>query len=110
MSDHEDNFDYRFNKFLEKVQEKVKTRDTEYSRHSVDFTIGKRYIRVIDVTNSKVSHLKRESVFCFVDVTNGNVLKANSWKAPETKNPRSNIGDEDFGESGISDYGAVYLR
>ena len=108
MSDHEENFDYRLNKFLEKVQEKIKTRDTEYSRHSVDFTIGKRYIRVIDVTNS--DSIKRESVFCFVDVTNGNVLKANSWKAPETKNPRSNINNEDFGESGISDYGAVYLR
>jgi hypothetical protein len=106
-----DNFDYRFNKFLEKVEEKIKTKDTEYTKHSVDFTLGKRYIKVISLTSSScTSALRRESVFCFIDTTNGNVLKASSWKAPETKNPRSNIGDEDFGESGIDYYGAIYLR
>ena len=31
------------------------------------------------------------SAFCFVDLSNGNILKAAGWKAPEKKNPRGNI-------------------
>lgn len=50
------------------------------------------------------------SVFCFIDLANGDVLKAASWAQPEKKNPRSNVWSDDFGVTGVNEYGAVYLR
>lgn len=61
---------------------------------------GTRYVRIF----------KGGSVYCFVDTTNGNVLKTSSYKAPETKNPRSNIFADDFGVSGVTEHGAKYIR
>jgi hypothetical protein len=47
-------------------------------------------------------------VHSFVDKSNGDVLKAASWKAP-AKHARGNIYAADFGKSAISAYGANYL-
>lgn len=49
-------------------------------------------------------------VYVFINRETGDVLKAKSWSAPVTNNPRSNINDEDFGASGVNWHGAVYLR
>jgi hypothetical protein len=49
------------------------------------------------------------SVYCFVDNSNGDVLKAASWKKP-APHARSNIFAPDFGLSGVNEYGANYLR
>ena len=46
------------------------------------------------------------SVFCFVDLANGNILKAASWKVP-AKGARGNIAN---GASQVGFYGAAYLR
>lgn len=48
-------------------------------------------------------------VYCFVDLTNGDVLKAESYKKP-AMHARSNIFAEDFGLSGVNEYGANYLK
>lgn len=63
---------------------------------------GDKYIRI------SVTIYGQESSFCWIDKTNGNVLKG-SWKAPEVKNPRSNIFDKDHGLSGIGPYGVKYM-
>lgn len=53
----------------------------------------------------------RQSIYVFIDRTNGNILKAASWKSPVKTNPRGNIlTDADFGLHGVTHHGAVYLR
>jgi len=65
---------------------------------------GKRYIRI--VSNRQPSGGR--SVYCFVDRTNGDVLKAASWKAP-AKHARGNIYASDP-VAGCTEYGGAYLR
>ena len=59
---------------------------------------GRRYIKVV----------RGSSVHCFVDTTNGDVLKAASWKAP-AKHARGNIWNDDNGLGAVGVYGAHYL-
>lgn len=67
--------------------------------------IGKRYAKII---RTHVANNGR-SVHCFVDITNGDVLKAASWKAP-AKHARGNIFDEHDGLKNMNEYGPAYLR
>ena len=62
------------------------------------FTKGRRYMKVI----------RGGSVHCFVDRTNGDVLKAASWSAP-AKYARGNIINDDNGLNCMGEYGASYL-
>lgn len=61
---------------------------------------GRKYAKVHD----------GRSVHTFIDLTTGDVLKAASWAQPEKRNPRANVFAHDFGVSGVTEYGAVYLR
>ena len=63
------------------------------------FTQGRRYIKVI----------RGGSVHCFVDRTNGDVLKAASWKAP-AKHSRGNVFDGNIGLGSMNEFGPAYLR
>ena len=63
------------------------------------FSQGRRYIKVI----------RGGSVHCFVDRTNGDVLKAASWKAP-AKHARGNLFDKDNGLGSMGEFGPAYLR
>jgi hypothetical protein len=65
------------------------------------FQRGPKYARIVCVEDGKPS-----SVFCFVDLANGNILKAASWKTP-AKHPRGNIAN---GSADVTPYGAQYLR
>lgn len=49
------------------------------------------------------------SVHCFVDRTNGDVLKAASWKAP-AKHARGNIFDKNTGLGSMGEFGPAYLK
>ena len=51
----------------------------------------------------------QRSVFCFVNIATGDVLKAAGWKAP-AKHARGNIYDADNGVGRIGPYGPAYLR
>ena len=66
----------------------------------VEFEVGRRYIRMV-----RVQFQNQRAVHCFIDLNNGNVLKANGWKVHPT--PRSNIFDMDVGMSGVTVYGCV---
>ena len=72
-------------------------------QNPLQVTEGPRYLRVVREESSS------RSVYCFIDKTNGDVLKAAGWKAP-AKGARSNINDADFGLSGVTQYGGRYLR
>lgn len=67
----------------------------------VDLTykIASKYIKVI----------REGSVYCFINTSNGDVLKAASWAAP-AKGARGNIYNADYGVSACTAYGAEYLR
>jgi hypothetical protein len=67
---------------------------------------GERWIKLVKQGNAPDTS---SSVYVFIDRTTGFVHKARTWKAPEPKNPRSSIFDDDFGASGVTHHGAVYL-
>ncbi len=62
---------------------------------------GKRYARIV-LSNG---HTDRKSVHSFVDLTNGNILKAASWKMP-AKGIRGNVADltKGFNANGAQSY------
>lgn len=99
-------FDEALANFLEVAQGKVNERFKGYFTQSgtISTEEGQKYIRVV------ISSGPSRSVFCFVNKATGDVLKAAGWATPEKKNVRSNIFDEDCGGSGITGYGAVYIR
>ena len=72
---------------------------------------GNRYARLsrYEVNADGTRWGSSESVHCFVDRTNGNILKPAGWKSPVTKNPRGNIRDENP-LAGVTQYGVKYLR
>jgi len=49
------------------------------------------------------------SVFCFIDLSNGDILKAASLYRP-AKHARGNVFANDLGCSAVTEYGAVSLR
>jgi hypothetical protein len=70
---------------------------------------GGRYARITvdDVRDGKPAG--QRSCFCFVDSTNGDVLKAAGWKAP-AKGARGNIYTYTNVNECITSYGAHYAR
>ena len=67
-------------------------------------SIGRRYAKIIKEEGSHNC-----SVHTFVDMTNGNILKAGSWKAPAPNGVRGNIFSDDLGRSVINEHGANYI-
>lgn len=90
-------------KFADLVQGVI---DENWSSHGYTFSgapevsvnYGRRYAKLVT----------DQGVFCFVDLTNGDVLKAASFRAP-AKHARGNIFDADGGRSAVNAYGANYL-
>ena len=66
---------------------------------------GKRYVRIVTTTDGGQG---QRSAYCFVDITNGNILKSATWKAP-AKHARGSIFAVDNGRSAIGPHGANYL-
>ena len=67
----------------------------------VSYEIGRKYARIV-----LADHGSR-SVHSFVDMTNGNLLKSESWAKPH-RTPRGNISDP--ARTGVGPYGMAYLR
>lgn len=63
------------------------------------FQVNKKYIRIVS----------DGSVHCFIDRTNGDVLKAAGWKAP-AKHARGNIFDDKNGLGSMGPFGTAYLK
>lgn len=107
-TDYELKFDKAFDKFMGHVNSVFDKYWNDmgftHSKSSFEVVEGKRYVKVVR------NDVSQKSVHLFVDKTNGNVLKAKSWKGPETKNPRGNIFNEDNGLGSLTPHGTVYLR
>ena len=99
------NFESAFAAFMEKVQAvsnaKYAAQGWGNSPPVLSFEKGNRYMRLV-----KDQHGQR-SAFGFVDRTNGDVLKASSWKAPAKNFARGNIFAADGG-TGRVDWTGVY--
>ena len=78
----------------------------EELRETLVMSYGNRYARL---DRARKSDMTPSSVHVFVDVKNGDVLKAASVKAP-AKHARGNIFSADNGLGCMSAYGAAYLR
>jgi hypothetical protein len=99
-------FDAAFAAFLQGVRS---TNNDPTIRFATD--VGPRYIRVVCVRppDWEGDHEHR-SVHCFVDRTNGEVLRG-GWKQPrQTKQSRGNIFDVNNGLGSMAKYGPAYLR
>lgn len=104
-TDYQLKFDKAFDGFMENV-EKVfdeywtSMGFTRILKPTFEIAEGRRYIKVVRVDNQRSVHL-------FVDKTNGNILKAASWKSP-AKGARGNIFNEDNGFGALTPHGAKY--
>lgn len=63
---------------------------------------GRRYARIVKTAGPS------RHVYCFVDMTNGDILKSESWKKP-AKHARGSIYAKNPTEA-VTEYGANYLR
>ena len=100
------NFDDAFKTFFagcERIYNDHAAKYEHVNRDSFEFSNGQRYVRVIRTGPGS------RSVHCFVDKSNGDVLKAASWKAP-AKHARGNVFDEKNGLGWMGEYGPAYLR
>ena len=64
--------------------------------------LGRRYAKVV-----RTGAGRSESVYFFVDLTNGDLLKAASYKVP-AKGARASLFDSDLGISAVGPHGAGY--
>lgn len=79
-----------------------------------DYGAAKKYCRVVSRRrhtdeSGKVTVSESGSAWCFVDLTNGDVLKCDGFKKP-AKHSRGNIRNPDGGMSNIGRYGPAYLK
>jgi len=107
MNTTDPNYEQKFNDAFRKwlgfcqnmINENYRTNFPNLDIPVLRYETGRRYIRVINGT----------SVFAFIDLTNGDVLKAASWKAPARWN-RGNLFDVNVGTKSMTPYGPAYLR
>lgn len=59
------------------------------------YSMGKKFAKVVS----------ERSVFCFVDLANGDILKAAGYNAPAKNGSRGNIAN---GAADVTPYGAAY--
>jgi hypothetical protein len=105
-------FEAALAKFLEQAQAMIDAHRTRnfpnIPREVLKPEMGKRYVRVWKNTEQGLKEHGRGCCYCFVDTTNGNILKPASWKGP-AKGARGNIYESDA-VKGVTPYGAARAR
>lgn len=82
----------------------------EIERIKIESEEGSKFVRIVRVvTHIPSGQTQSRSAHCFVEKSTGNILKAAGWAAPDKKNPRGNIFNQNNLE-GVTQYGVVYLR
>jgi hypothetical protein len=83
---------------------------SKIQRERLVLTEGGRYIKIVRETlHLPTGTVNSRSAHCFIDRTNGDVLKTASWAAP-AKGARGNIADDKNGLGRMGCYGAGYNR
>lgn len=88
--------------FVHGCQRICDDRSAGYSTITIDPN-GVKFIRIVATRGGQ------RSVHCFIDRSNGDVLKAAGWKAP-AKHARGNIYDDKNGVGLMRWTGPAYLR
>jgi hypothetical protein len=72
--------------------------------------VGQRYARLAKFEHRPhiTGPLVAESVYCFIDLTNGDLIKG-SWKAPVKNGVRGNVNDANVLDR-FNHHGPLYLR
>jgi len=70
---------------------------------------GKKYARIVSDGREPDGGGQR-FVHSFVNMINGDILKAGGWKAPAPNAVRGNIFEDDFGAHCVNEHGTVYLK
>ena len=70
--------------------------------------MGKKFAKV--VTGDFDQEYDGEGVHTFINMENGDILKAGSYKAPAKNGVRGNIFASDLGKSCINEHGARYIH
>ncbi|MDP6769446.1 MAG: hypothetical protein QF704_01970 [Anaerolineales bacterium] len=100
---------------LEKYMAMVQEKNEQYYKicgftHSdpdhISADYGKKYARI--VKNDQLSGSR--SVHTFVNMLNGDILKAGGWSAPQKNGVRGNIFADDLGADRVNEHGANYLK
>lgn len=83
------------------------------SRPTMIYEIGPKYVRVVKWEPDRNAPTDQKkgghSVYCFIDRTNGNMLKG-SWKAPVKNGVRGNILQPGHALDKCNWHGPIYLR
>lgn len=105
--DNTNNFETAFTNFLATAQAIVDEHMTRHfpnlPRPVLSAEPGRRYVRVVKSDGESSRH-----VYCFIDRTNGDILKSESWKKP-AKHARGNIYTTTDMRAAVNEYGAHYL-
>ena len=88
-----------FVKGCQMISDKHMERYPRLEKPVITYTEGKRYVKLA----------RDGSVYCFVDMINGDVLKAAGWNKP-AKHARGNIFDDHNGLRWMGEYGPAYLK
>lgn len=103
----DDEMKARLEEFLTRLQTLINTHYEKFDHVEapmLEIDPGRRYLRIA---------IRRDDgsryVHCFIDTTNSDILKSEGWKKP-AKHARANLNDDDYGMSGVTVYGAVYIR
>lgn len=76
----------------------------DFMKITISAEFGKKNARIVRADQSS------RSVHTFIDMTNGNILKAAGWKAPAPNGVRGNIFNENCDIQFVNHYGANYKR
>ena len=77
-------------------------------RERLEIRIGKRFIKLIKCEGK---YDERQSLFGWIDMSNGDILMGHTYNSPsasEKRNPRSNLWNGQFGTDCVSHYGVGY--
>lgn len=99
--------------FVVKVREKILTEFAKSNNDwdaEVTYSVGKRWVKVFNNNYIKPHKSKYgTSIYCFIDINNGDIYKADSTTKP-AKHVRGNIYGGKNGLACLTPYGIEYLR
>ena len=102
-------FDAALESFINGCQKLVDDENLTFTTKIEKSPGGRKYIRICRADYTDAGEVISRSAHCFVDTTNGNVLKAAGWKSP-AKGARGNVYDTYNGLNRMSWTGAGYNR
>jgi len=101
-----DTFKIALDKFVAEAQAVIDEHMTKnfptLPREILSLDPGRRYVRIWKGSGN------HRSAYCFIDSTNGDVLKPDTWKKP-AKHARGNIYVGKASDA-VGPYGALYLK